>query len=66
MNIKKFVISAIVGSICWTLFLTPYMFLVVRNTIEQYISWLGMQFIIVPIIAPIVYTITQKMEEKLK
>jgi hypothetical protein len=38
------------------------MFLIVKNTWEQYISWLGMQFILVPIIAPIVFTITEKVQ----
>ncbi len=64
MNIKKFIISAVVGAICWTVLLTPYMFLVVRNTLEQYISWLGMQFILVPLVAPIVYWLTQKIEDR--
>ena len=60
MNIKKTLITSIVGAIAWTVLLTPYVVLVTKMTTEQYVSWLGMQFILVPIIAPVVFWITEK------
>ena len=64
MNWKKTLISSIVGAILWTVCLTPYVWFVTRMTIEQYISWLGMQFILVPLIAPVVFWGTEKVNKK--
>jgi len=63
MNIKKILLEAIIGFILWTFFLTPYMMFVVKTTWEQYILWLGMQALIVPIIAPIVFRVTKYVEK---
>lgn len=60
MGLKKTIISAIVGAISWTLLLTPYMVVITKVSREQYVSWLGMQFILVPIVAPIVFWATEK------
>jgi len=56
---KKTIISASVGALLWTIFLTPYVLIVTKMTLDQYLSWLGMQFILVPIIAPIVFKGTE-------
>lgn len=65
MKIKEILLEAVIGFIFWTLFLTPYMVIVVKTTTTQYISWLGMQAILVPIIAPVVFWITKKVKSKL-
>ena len=64
-KLKKFAIEALLGFILWTLFLTPYMWFIVKTTIEQYTSWLMMQAVIVPLIAIIVVNITNKIVGKL-
>lgn len=55
-----FLASAIVGAVGWTIFLTPYVLFVVGMTMEQYLSWLVMEFVLVPPVAPIVFYITKK------
>lgn len=63
IKIKEILLEAMLGFILWTLFLTPYMIIVVKTTSSQYISWLGMQAILIPIIAPIVFRITNKLKK---
>lgn len=65
MKLKEILLEAFLGFILWTLFLTPYMIFIVKTTMVQYISWLGMQAILVPIIAPIVFRITKKAKSRL-
>ena len=64
-RIKIFLVEAIAGFILWTLALTPYMLWVVKTTNDQYIAWLGMQAILVPIIAPFVFRITAWILKKI-
>jgi hypothetical protein len=45
---KRFIRDAIVSFVFWTGTLTPYMILVVRVDIPQYLAWVGMQGILVP------------------
>ena len=52
-NVKRFLVEALAGFIFWTVALTPYMLFVVKVTFEQYVSWIGMQLILVPPIAPL-------------
>jgi len=66
MNFKKILATSIIGAILWTIALTPYVILITNMTMKQYLSWLGMQFILVPIIAPIVFLITEKILRKFK
>ena len=47
-KIKRFLRDAIVAFIFWTATLTPYMFLVVRVNLTQYLAWISMQAILVP------------------
>jgi membrane protein DedA with SNARE-associated domain len=63
-TIKKFLLQAVVGFALWTGFLTPYMLFVTRVTFEQYLFWLLMQAILVPLIAPIVFRATVWCEKK--
>ena len=60
MGIKKTLVSSIVGAITWTAALTPYVVIITKMTWNQYVSWLGMQFVLVPIIAPVVFWVTEK------
>jgi len=46
--IKQFIRDAIVSFIYWTLVLSPYMILVVKTSLEQYIAWVAMQATLVP------------------
>lgn len=57
MNWKKIFVEAIAGFIGWTSLLTPYMVFVVRVTFRQYLSWILMQIILVPFIAPVDYQV---------
>jgi uncharacterized membrane protein YbhN (UPF0104 family) len=63
-TIKKYLLQAVVGFALWTGFLTPYMLLVTRITFDQYLFWLLMQAILVPLIAPIVFKVTIICEKK--
>lgn len=58
-QIKKVVLSAIVGAIAWSGFLTPYVILVSKMNLIQYLTWLLMEFTLVPFVAPLVFIITQ-------
>jgi hypothetical protein len=62
---KKFLIQAFTGFALWTILLTPYMLLITKVNFEQYLFWLLMQAIIVPIIAPIVFRATSIVEAKI-
>ena len=63
-TIKKYLLQAVVGFVLWTGFLTPYMLLVTRVTFDQYLFWLLMQAILVPLIAPLVFRVTIRCEKK--
>ena len=63
MNLKKvksYLKEAVLGFVLWTIFLTPYMILVMKASSEQYIAWIVMQAVIVPPIAVLVYRITNR------
>ena len=51
-KVKKFLVEALAGFIFWTVALTPYMLFIVKVTFKQYLSWIGMQLILVPPLAP--------------
>ena len=59
--VKNYLKEAGTGFVLWTLFLTPYMVLVTRVSLGQYISWLVMQAVLVPPIAVLVYRITNRL-----
>jgi membrane protein DedA with SNARE-associated domain len=65
-KIGKFIFTAIAGAILWTGFLTPYMFIVVRTTWEQWVNWVVMEFTLVPIVAPFVFYLTEIGLKKVK
>lgn len=50
---KIFLLQALGGFIFWTTVLTPYMTAYVGVNLEQYLKWMGMQFIIIPPLAPL-------------
>lgn len=50
---KKFLIEAVAGFVFWTGILTPYMVFIVGTNVEQYLKWVGMQLIIVPVLSPL-------------
>lgn len=51
--IKKIALEALGGFIFWTVTLTPYMLFVVRVDFTQYVRWVGMGLIIMPLLAPL-------------
>ena len=59
------IISAFLGAILWTIALTPYVLLVTQMTIEQYKSWIVMEFILVPPVAPFVFWATKRVLKKI-
>lgn len=65
MNWKKFLLESLVGFTLWSLFLTPYMLLVVKVDFSQYIAWLSMQIFLVTPVAPVVFRITGYVNKKI-
>ena len=65
MKWKEIIIESVVGTLAWTGFLTPYVIFITNLTFEQYLTWLGMQFILVPPITPLVFRLTNKIQQKL-
>ena len=63
---KKVLLSAIVGACIWTVALSPYVIFIVGMNYTQYLSWLVMEFILVPPIAPIVFYVTEKVTVRFK
>jgi len=61
MNMKNFVKQAVIGFSFWTLVLTPYVILVTKMSLMQYITWVGMNAILVTPLAPIGVRITNKL-----
>lgn len=59
--VKALLIKSICGFILWTTLLTPYIIFVIGVDGSQYLRWILMQLIIVPIIAPIVFGITERI-----
>lgn len=64
-TVKKFALEAFIGFVLWTLFLTPYMWFIVKTTIDQYLNWLVMEALLVPPIAIVVINATNWITEKL-
>ena len=60
-TLKKIGIEALMGFILWTIILTPYMLFVTKMTVEQYITWLAMEVVMVPPIAIFVVNITNRV-----
>ena len=55
---KKILLEAVIGFALWTAILTPYVLFVTQMTLNQYLSWLLMQAVIVPPVAVVVLRIT--------
>ena len=47
-KVLRFLRDALIAFVFWSLTLSPYMFLVVKVNMQQYLAWLGMQAILVP------------------
>jgi membrane protein DedA with SNARE-associated domain len=65
MKVKKFLIEAFCGFVLWTGLLTPYMIFVMATTVEQYLSWIIMQAVVVPPVSVAVINITNKIVRRL-
>jgi len=61
---KKILLEAFLGFVLWTGILTPYVVFITQMTLEQYLSWLLMQAVIVPPVAIIVLRITNYVTMK--
>ena len=64
LNLKKYLVEAIVWSVLWTLFLTPYSILVEQLTILQFFYWVGMEFVLVLPLAPVVNYVGKRIVKK--
>jgi len=64
-KILKTLIQSFAGCILWTIFLTPYMLFIIGISIQQYVSWFSMQWVLVPFIAPVVIYLTSKIETRI-
>ncbi|MEA3412950.1 MAG: hypothetical protein U9R74_15625 [Pseudomonadota bacterium] len=51
-QVRKTLLQAVAGFLFWTTTLTPYMIFFVDTDWSQYWRWIGMQLLIVPILAP--------------
>lgn len=65
-KIKRFAAEGLIGAVAWTVLLTPYMVLITKMTVAQYISWLIMEFVLIPPLAPIVFRLTGRVLRRLK
>ena len=62
---KKALLEAVLGFALWTGILTPYVLFVTQMTVNQYLSWLLMQAIIVPPVAIAVLRVTNYFTKRL-
>ena len=62
--IRNLILEAIVGAVGWTIALTPYMFLIVKVSSQQYLYWVIMEFVIVPPVAPFIFRLTKWIVNK--
>lgn len=60
-TIKRFILEGVCGCILWTIFLTPYTIFIMRTTLEQYVYWVIMEFMLVFPLAPFVHRITKRI-----
>jgi len=65
MKVKKYLLQSICGFILWTGGLTPYMLFVVRVNMTQYLKWVSMQIIIVPLFSILAVNLTNKIVRKI-
>ena len=63
-HVKQFIIDAFAAFIFYTITLTPYMLIIVKTTLEQYIAWLIMQAVLVPPLGAIFAIIARKIKLK--
>ena len=64
MKLKKLLLEAALGFCLWTGILTPYVLLVTQMTVNQYLSWLLMQAVIVPPVAVLVLRATNYLTKR--
>lgn len=62
-DIKKFIVSALVGATFWTACLAPYMIFVVGVRGEAVVRWVAMQFVLIPPLAPFAIKVDRKVME---
>jgi len=63
-QIEKTLVEAVLGFVLWTAILTPYVIFVTKLSLEQYLSWLIMEAIIVPPAAVVVVKITNWLTKR--
>lgn len=60
---KQFLKDAVFSFVYWTVVLTPYMIFVVHTTRSQYVTWIGMQLILVPPLGAIFAILVRKLKK---
>lgn len=60
--ITRFVKDAVISFIYWTTVLTPYMVFVVKTSPYQYVAWLGMQAVLIPILGALFLALIRKLK----
>ncbi len=63
--VKRFLIDGTICTTFFTLVLTPYVVFITKMNLEQYISWVIMEYTIVMPIVPISILITEKIRKKI-
>jgi len=63
-SIKQVVLDAVISFTFWTGILTPYMLLIVRMDVNQYIAWVIMQGFLVPPLGVVYSRIVRKIRLK--
>jgi len=61
--VKQFLKDAVISFFYWTIALTPYMLLVVKTNMNQYIAWVGMQAILVPPLGAVFSIIARELKK---
>lgn len=61
--LKQFLTDAVISFLYWTLTLTPYMVFVVKTDFQQYIAWVGMQAVLVPILGAVFLIIVRRLKK---
>ncbi len=58
--------QALLGFVLWTIFLSPYVLLITKMTIDQYVTWLIMQLVLATPLSVVVIRITNYFTKKVQ
>lgn len=65
-KIKQFLRDAVVSFFFWTITLTPYMIFVIKVDTSQYMTWIGMQIVLVPPLGALSAVVFRWVDRRMK